>query len=375
MPNLNLYISFKARFLFTGAPSLQLTVDTTLTLLEQQNFNGYYSITQPDGITVTGVAGDVVWNGSALNVITKTLRLATDQLFQRGTYSVTLFGTHPGYTAGSFSRTFIFNYNPVTQAIKEDLDVFTPRLRYIDETVYLKTGYNILSQTAVWTATSPAGAITPGTGTTFNLSITGQYYDSTYVVNYVKTVVYEDVINAWLSISQGFSYAKSSKSYLPQSMNTLLTYLDKLKSSISGCLPDSSAYMKANALYQHIRNKVCNHSTLGLKGLFDEFYRLTHNYQDYGYSNTGGVIPAYDFTTGCAGSSAGQNTYVSYYTAAIENETVITSSLPSGARVIGLRKGINPLLPAQFDITALPVITLIGVALGSGETLFIDYAV
>ena len=75
------------------------------------------------------------------------------------------------------------------------------------------------------------------------------------------------------------------------------------------------------------------------------------------------------------GGGGGSNSYVSYYTAITDNITVITSTLPAGARVIGLRKGINPLLPANFDITALPVITLIGVALAIDETLFIDYAV
>ncbi len=384
MPSLNSEISFDVRFLFTGAPSIRLTADTTLTPEQQEDLKIYFAVTQPDGIAESGDFDDpdIEWDGSALNTFTKVLRLGSDQLYQKGVYAITMFAQHPDFTDGAFTRSFTFNYKPITQVIREDLDVFTPMLRYVDRSVYTKASFSILSQTSSWTGTTTAGALTPSSTPVFDLEIDGEYYDASYDIEYTKNVIYEDATNAWLTVEQGFTYEKTGKAYLPQSTTTLLTYLDQLKAGAStcGCSDFNSLYQRAAALYTHIRDKVCARSVFSLKSYFDEFYRLTHNNQNYSYSHSGGVIPAYDFTTGCGGSGGASGTVETYqaeYTSASEaedGETEINLALPTGARVVSVSKGINPLSVSEWDY-ASPTMYLSGVALAFGETLFVTYSV
>lgn len=348
MSNLSSKISFNVRFLFTGTPSIQLTPVTTLTLSEQVDLVGYFKITQPDGISEQQdyVTPDVYWNGSALTVPIKTLRLGSDQKYQKGIYQIVLYADHPDYTPGEHSKTFTFDFKQVTQVISRKFDLYTPELKYVDETNYTKAGYSILSQSSSWSGISPAGNLTPSTTATFDLAIGGDYYDSSYNVAYSKTVIYQDSSNAWLSVAVGYTYSDSAKSYIPASMSTLLTYLNNLKARKDARACDDSLnalYEKAGVLYQHIRSRVCAQNTDGLKEYFEEFYRLTHNYQNVVYQNTGGVIPAYDFTTGCGGS--GSATGGTLYIRPTIGATSFTVTLPAGTAITSItrttRKGIT----------------------------------
>lgn len=357
MPTLNSKITFDVRFLLTGTPGIQLTVNTTLTLLEQQNLLGYFAITQPDGITESGnyITPNIAWNGTALNVFIKTLRPGSNQLFQNGNYKIIFYADHPSYTPGEYMREFEFAYKPSVQSLKENFDLYTPLLKYSDLTNYAKSGYNILSQSALWTASSAAGAIPNSTGTEIDLAIAGGYYDSSYNIAYSKTVLYEDVPKSWLTILQGLSFSVTAKAYTPHSMNTLLSYLTNLKTAKdnNACNESLTAlYTQAQILYSHIRSRVCAQSTIGLKQYFDEFYRLTHNYQVYLFTNTGLIIPAYDFTTGCGGSgSAGGEIYLR---APIAVSSFTVSALPAGKVIVratrsGFTKGITASATADTE--------------------------
>jgi hypothetical protein len=311
MASLSPKISFDVHFLLGGYPTIQLTVVTSLTSGEQPNFKGHFSITQPDGINEIGSYDSPQVSASSL-VFTKQLRLSSNQEFQRGQYSITLFADHPDYTPGTFTRQFNFTYNPVTLKIVEQFDVFTPLLAYTDSTVYTKGNYSILSQASLWNATCVAGAISSSVTSSFNLAINGIYYDCTYNTTYDKTVIYSHSSDTWLSIQQTFSYDVISKAFIPQTSTTLLSYLTALKTAkdAQGCNKTlNDLYEKASVLYQHIRNKVCARATDKLKEYFEEFYRLTHNYQPYVYVNTNAVIAAYDFTTGCGGGSSSSLQY------------------------------------------------------------------
>ena len=363
MSSLTSEISFAVKFILGGLPAIEITVSTTAT--SPSLLIGYFDITQPDGIKISGNFSSPNITGSAL-VYTTQLRLDYLQQFQRGNYLISLNARHPLYTDGLFTRAFNFQYNTVTQVITESLDVFTPLLKYIDNTVYNKTGYSIVSQTQLWTATSPAGAIANSASNVFSLVIGGNYYNATYNTVYATTVIYQDSINTWLTISQGFNYTKSAAAYTPQSMVIMLAYLDAMKASLSGCFPNDKGYLKATALYWNIREKVCAQSTTGLKDLFDEFYRLTHNGVDYLYITTNSPLYGYDFTTGCGGSggsggssiltysmraTAGVNSFTIF---SLANKTILTASRS------GISKGItaSPTTDTEFLQIVGNVITL-----------------
>ena len=372
MSNLSSKISFNVRFLFTGTPSIQLTPVTTLTLSEQVDLVGYFKITQPDEISEHQdyVTPDVYWNGSALTVPVKTLRLGSDQKYQKGIYQIVLYADHPDYTPGEHTKTFTFDFKEVTQVISRKFDLYTPELKYVDETNYTKPGYSILSQSSAWSGTSPAGNLTPSTTATFDLAIGGGYYDSSYNVSYSKTVIYQDSSNAWLGVAVGYIYSDNAKSYIPASMSTLLVYLNELKAKKDARTCDSllnALYEKTAVLYQHIRSRVCARNTDGLKEYFEEFYRLTHNYQNVVYQNTGGVIPAYDFTTGCGG---GANTLGTLYIRPTIGATSFTVTLPTGAVINSITRGVRKALTASAtsDTDYLQVVSNV-VTLPTGDTV------
>jgi hypothetical protein len=342
MASLNTHISFGVRFLLGSTPSIQLTVNTDLTSSEQVNFTGYFSITQPDGVTETGSysSPDIAWTGSALNVFSKTLRLNSSQQFQNGIYSITLFANQPSYTPGTFTRTFSFTYTPVLQSIAGTFDLYTPILSYLDNTIYSKSDFSIITQSSSWAATTIAGAVTPSTASLFVLLIGGNSYDATFNITYSKSVLYQGLTDVWLTVSQLFSYAVTSKSYIPPSMVTMLTYLNALKAQRDATMCDNSlqeTYQNAAILYQHIRTKVCMRDVSDLKTYFDEFYRLTHNYQSSAYQNTNAIIPAYDFTTGCGGGTG--STVLSFSLRATPGVSTFTVTVLSGKTILTVSRG------------------------------------
>jgi hypothetical protein len=344
MASLNTHIPFDVRFFLGGVPSFQITVNTDLSSSEQVNFTGYFSITQPDGITEVGnfITPDIAWTGSALNVFVKTLRLNSSQQFQNGIYSITLFANQPSYTPGTFTRSFAFTYSPVIQAIVSSFDIYTPILSYADNTIYSKGDFNIIAQSAAWAATTTAGSITPSTASVFILSISSNYYDATYSITYVKSLVYQSIATTWLTVSQIFSFAVSAKSYIPPSMETMLTYLDVLKAARDAAICDTTlqqTYEDAAILYLNIRAKVCTQDVLNLKSYFDEYYRLTHNYQSPVYQNTNTIIPTYDFTTGCGGSGGSGTTVLSLSLRATPGVSAFTVTALAGKKILTVSRG------------------------------------
>lgn len=302
MPSLTPVISFNVQFLLGGLPAIQLTVITTAT--NPLNLVGYFEITQPDGIKVSGnyISPDIT--GSSLS-FTTLLRLDAYQKYQKGEYKITLYGSHPDYTPGVFTRDFIFTYIPTTQVISEDFDLYTPSLKYTDHTIYPLSGYTTTIDTYSWSATTVVGSIVPSTTSIFDLVIGGNYYDAKYLVSYTKVIAYNAT---WLTIQYTYTYTKTGITYTPQSMIVLLGYLTTLKTALDSAYCSDllqELYEKAEALYAHIRARICAHDTVGLKNYFDQYYTLTHNYQPYFITNTNVPIQGYDFTTGCGGGGSG----------------------------------------------------------------------
>src|SRR5437870_2605831 len=100
MANLNSYINFSAIL------NKELTL-SSLILSDPDdypagvdvNLKGYFVITQPDGIVITGnyLTPDIEWDGSQLTVATKELRLRSTGGFQQGTYTIVYNIVAPGY--------------------------------------------------------------------------------------------------------------------------------------------------------------------------------------------------------------------------------------------------------------------------------------
>ena len=386
MPSLTPVISFNVKFLLGGAPSLQLTVVTTATT--PLSLVGYFDIIQPDGIKVSGNYTTPDITGASLS-FTTLLRLDALQSYQKGEYKITLNASHPSYTPGIFTRDFFLTYIPTTQVISEDFDLYTPSLKYTDKTIYPLSGYTTAVDTYSWSAVTSAGSIIPSVTSIFDLVIGGNYYDAKYLVTYTKVIAYNAT---WLTIQYTYTYTKTGIAYTPQSMIVLLGYLTALKTSLDSAYCSDllqELYEKAEALYAHLRARVCAHDTAGLKNYFDQFYTLTHNYQPYFYINTNVAIPMYDFTTGCggSGSSVFPLTYtmratigVSTFTiAALATKTILTVTRS------GFAKGITTAVTSDTEylqivsnVVTLPtgdIVTSVALPNGSivGELFLFTY--
>jgi hypothetical protein len=93
------------------------------------------------------------------------------------------------------------------------------------------------------------------------------------------------------------------------------------------------------------------------------------------YSNTGGIIPAYDFATGCGGGSGSGLTASVHYTAIANGVTVIPISIPATAQIIQIIKEIKPLKASEYSYSAPNITLLGGLELAMDETLYVMYNV
>lgn len=349
MPSLNGQISFTVKFDLTGSPTLKLQASTTIPGGDQPNLTGYFYIKQPDLIDRTGdyITPDVSWNGSGYDEFSIPLRPASDGTYQQGNYEISFFANCSGYTPGVLTRQWNSTYIAAVETLTQLFDLYTPALSYRNDTVYTKGDFDIISEDENWSATSVPGSPAPSTTAEFDLAIGGSYYDSVFNIDHDKTVLYQHSTDTWFSILQSWESSITAAAYIPAAMTVLLGYLDDLKAVRDANSCDgryNTIYEAAAVLYSHIRNKVCQQVIDGLKNYFDEFYRITHNYQNPVYVNTNTVIPAYDFTTGCGGGSGGGGTTV-VIECVIGNAYTITGG---SATVTGLTNGTSVINSSDF---------------------------
>jgi hypothetical protein len=346
MPSLTSFISFDAKFILSENPVLQLTAKTTIPVNLQPNLIGYFSVIQPDGIETVASFGnpDVTWADGGKQTINVVLRKGQDGLYVQGGYIIEFFARHPDYTDGFFARDFGMQYEAVKLGIQSIYDFYTPEIKFADNTNYAVDGWAIKEQNSAWVSymdgMNYVQSITPNLDAIFE----GGYYASKYDTRYTKDVLYENATDPWLSILQLFSWSEIMQAYAPLPMTALVTYLEQLKKKTTASCGNSAMqalYEKAANLYTLIRGKVCLRQTINLKEYFEEFYKLTHDGAPLAYPKNGARIPAYDFATGCGGST--DQYYQLRPTPGVSSFTI---PLPAGSRIkaavrSGLAKGIT----------------------------------
>lgn len=352
MPSLSGFVSFDVQFILKGVPSLRITAKNTLLNSEGDAIIGYFAITQPDGIKRVGNYSlpDVYYNNV---VFTIPLRLSSTQEYQKGNYEITYFADHPNYTPAEFTRNFDVEFKAIKQSIVDKLDVFTPNLSVVDVTNYTKSNYSIADITRQWAATTSVGNIPTSTLSSISLIVNGNFYDAKYNVSYLVDILYQHSSNTWLKILQSYSVTLNLSAFTPSSMQILLGYLDNLKAEkdSKACSDSLNAlYEKAATLYQHIRSRICAMDVDALSKYFEEYYRLTHNYQSYNYNNTGLIIQPYDFTTGCGGnSSVVKVPIIGIVGAGGVNDPIIDSIVYQNAGLIGIGSKNNGRIAINID--------------------------
>ena len=136
-------VGFEVTFDFTNVPALVLNLNTVIPDLEKPFLNGYFTITQPDGITTTVDVSEGSWNGVSFNTSSEIIRLSPDKTYPRGIYTIIFFAQCTGYTSTQFARSWDMEYIPITQNLESSFDCFTPLLQYKDNSIYGVGGYNM----------------------------------------------------------------------------------------------------------------------------------------------------------------------------------------------------------------------------------------
>jgi hypothetical protein len=290
-------ISFSVTFNLNSTPTLVLT-DTTASA--PTGLVGIFSITQPDGYTRTGnlSSPDISIGGGAFSI---PLRLDSTGNVQMGEYVIKYTASAPSYLSTDFSRTFQFSYEPSSLVLNEDFDVFTPSLKYTDNTNYQASGFNSGAVTRQWTAVSiPTGTIT-STSQIFDIVKSGKYYDASYVITLSSAVTYVHQVYTYLSVIETIAKTINTYAQAPPSLNTVVARISDLKSIVDGLVNTTYSYENAKAdfesaqtFFTHIIDKLkVGNKTNIFKDLKD-LILILNNRQTPAYTATNLPILAYD---------------------------------------------------------------------------------
>ncbi len=292
-------MSFGVKFDLDGIPTLVLT-DTTTS--PPAGFVGIFAITQPDGYTRTGNIStpDIPSAGSSFSYV---LTLDSTGQVQRGSYTIVFTGAAPGYLSTDFTRTFQFQYLPVTLDLTEEFDVFTPKLEYIDSTIYQVANYNNTSVTRAWTAVStPTGTVT-GNTSTFDIKYQNKYWDAYYTITLSSSTVYTHQVYLWLTVEETITKSVSTYAETPKTLLQIITLISALKTKLDLAVDTVSDleqiredFEYAQTLLMHIVDKLKVSNLANIDRDLKDLLALLHNYQIPTYVPTNLPIPPYNWS-------------------------------------------------------------------------------
>lgn len=313
MPDLSAYIDFNVVLDKSGgSPIVKFVdpdhypagVDITLT--------GIFSITQPDGITLTGnfTSPDVFWTGTALSQPTKALRLNLASGFQNGSYTVTYTARATGYTQTVLTKVFTLTYTAPTLVITPGFDEFKPQITVTDATTYTQTGFTNTGTVRTWTATIRSVLGTnqniAGAGTVFDMNYGGNYYDSYYDVTLTAVITYQlTAANSYVTTVDKLILSGTYQAQIPPTLVQLLASLTALKAQVDAAILNCNNYVAlqetyqlAEVIYSHLIFRGRLSDFAGLADWVWQLQKIFNNNTIPAYTNTNGVIPVYDWGVG-----------------------------------------------------------------------------
>ncbi len=312
MPDLSSYIDFSVRFdLTTGTPKMILTDTSSYPSGVDEDITGYFSITSPDMGTDSGSwsSPDVTWDGDELTTKDLVLRLNDKGNIQAGNYTVVYNVDHPSYTPTVLSRTFNTSYVAPTLNLVERFDVFTPELKYYDQTSYGIAGYTHTIVSRDWEALStPTGSLND-TSSIFDMIYGSDYYDAVYSMTFSVNIIYEHDTYSYLSIEDTIYKSWITSADTPPPIEDLVDYLNDLKAELDLNINNTTLYNEYKRRYEYSSSILFNiiqsckiGVTLPLPGYVDEYLSIVNNFIYPPYTNTNQAIPPYDCSTDTASS-------------------------------------------------------------------------
>lgn len=364
--------SFNVKFDLDGTPTLVLTDTTTA---PPAGLVGIFEIIQPDGYVRTGDINspDIPSAGSSFSFV---LTLDASGQVQRGSYSIKYTAAAPSYLSTDFTRTFQFQYAPVSLVMTEQFDVFTPKLEYIDSTAYQVSNYNNTAVTRAWTAAStPTGTIT-GSTATFDVKYTNQYWDANYTITLTSSLVYTHQTYAWLTVEETITKTVSTYAETPATISQITSLIVLLKNTLESQVDTVSEFAQtredftyAQSLFGHIIYRIRLNNTTGIYRDLKDLVAVLRNYQIPTYVPLNAPIGPYDLTPLYPGAAWGN------ITGTITNQTdlinYIASQINAGKYVVNVGNNSATSFTVTHSLNTLDVdVELFENA--TGETVLAD---
>jgi hypothetical protein len=367
MPNIN-NIGFTVKFDMLSTPTLVLTDTSTY----PAGAVGIFNITQPDGYTRAGNFNSPDINSSG-GTFSSAVRLSSTGGLQIGEWVIEYEIKTTDDVITTFTRIFQLDYEAATLVLREDFDVFTPKLRYFDDTVYARSNYNNGAITRAWSVVStPTGTKTSST-ISIDLIHNNNYYDANYAVSFTASVLYTHQVYAWLTVDERISTSKTSYAQTPPDLIQIVSEISGLKTILNNKVDTVSEFgaIKADfeyaeVLFIHIIDKIKTNDVADIYRDLKDLIAVLHNYQLPVYVPCNCIIYPYDLSAyfpgavwgNITGTITSQTDLVSYiasqiqssisgtvYAANVGNNSntsfVITHGLNTKDVVVDIYKNIN----------------------------------
>lgn len=349
-------MSFNVKFDLDGIPTLVLT-DTTTS--PPAGLVGIFEIIQPDGYVRTGNINspDIPSAGSSFSY---TLMLDSTGQVQRGSYTIKYTAAAPSYLSTDFTRTFQFQYAPVSLVMTNQFDVFTPKLEYIDSTVYQVSNYNNTAVTRSWTAVStPTGTIT-GSTATFDVKFSNQYWDANYTITLTSSLVYTHQTYAWLTVEETITKTVSTYAQTPPTVNQIISLIVLLKNTLESQVDTVSEFAQtrndfeyAQSLFTHIVDRIKVSNTTGIFRDLSDLIAVLHNYQIPTYVPLNAPIAPYNLNPLFPGAAWGN--IIGTITNQTDLVNYIASQINAGKYVVNIGNNSATSFTVTHSLNSLDV--------------------
>ncbi len=297
MPIIN-NIGFTVKFDLISTPTLVLTDTSTY----PAGAVGIYNITQPDGYTRTGNfnSPDVTVSGGTFSSL---LRLSSTGGVQNGEYVIEYEIKTTDDVVTTFTRTFQVAYDAVNLNLREDFDVFTPKLRYFDDTNYQRSNFNNGPVTRSWSVTSvPTGTKTSSTNS-IDLIHNNNYYDAYYNGTFTASTLYTHQVYTWFTVDERVSKSFTSYAQTPPGLIAIVTEISGLKTELNERINTGNEFGQikadfeyAQTLFVHIIDKIKTNDVADIYTDLKDLIRVLNNYQLPQYTPCNCPILPYDLS-------------------------------------------------------------------------------
>ena len=292
-------ISFTVRFDLTGVPTLVLTDTSTI----PSGGVGIFNITTPDGYTRYGnfSSPDITASGQSFSI---PLFLSSTGSIQNGEYNVEYQIKTLDDVVSDFTRNWQMAYEVPVVTLREDFDVFTPRLRYYDDTVYQVSNFNNGAVTRSWAWSSVPSGNQSGSGASIQLQYNSAYYDAYYTVSLTSSVLYTHQVYTWLTVNETVSKTVNTYAATPPTLLQLVTLISALKTEVDRRVDEvidlqetRNDFEYSVSLFMHIIDKIKVQDLNSIYRDLKDLLAVLHNYQIPTYNPLNIPILPYDLTS------------------------------------------------------------------------------